>query len=387
MAFLAEVEPPEIAAPATKVLNTVRIDGTDLRRISESTLRPAWSPDGASIAFGVQIPQSARVYVARLDRLNTREVTKPARYRRIYDLSWSSDGSEIRFVAMRVNPPRDGPGEAFKSIHVIEADRSSGRILAKLPGHSSIAWPPDDSRIAVFAHPRNTSRGSYPDSNELLYTIATDGSDVRVLMRVGIGGLVAENSNCRGSHDDPLSCGEGFVVREPRRNPGLVFDCQILIKSRNALAGVNVPLLWNSDIPISDWVGVKILGDPLRVRGLSIPNELGYLDEWSALSLDENSLTGAIPPGLGRLTKSRQLHLRGNGLSGSIPPELGSLSNLKYLSLARNQLTGDVPSELGGLANLESLGLDRNKITGCIPREILSLPSLKVFNHDGLAPC
>ena len=322
-------------------------------------------------------------------------------------------------MAMRVNPPRDGPGEAFKSIHVIEADRSSGRILAKLPGHSSIAWPPDDSRIAVFAHPRNTSRGSYPDSNELLYTIATDGSDVRVLMRVGIGGLVAENSNCRGSHDDPLSCGEGFVVREPKRNPGLVFDCQILIKSRNALAGVNVPLLWNSDIPISDWVGVNIFGDPLRVRGLSIPgslagtippqseyldalkflnimdgrlsgsipNELGYLDELSALSLDENSLTGAIPPGLGRLTKSRQLHLRGNGLSGSIPPELGSLANLKYLSLARNQLTGDVPSELGGLANLESLGLDRNKIAGCIPREILSLPSLKVFNHDGLAPC
>ena len=393
VAFLAEVEPTEIAAPAIKVLHTVRVDGTDLRRISESTLRPAWSPDGSSIAFGIQVPQSARVYVSRADGSNSREVTKPARYRRIYDLSWSPDGSEIRFVGERVGPSARGEEERVKGIYAVSADGLRDRVLAKLSQLHPVAWSPDDSRIAIFVHSRNTARGSYPDSNELLYTIASDGSEIRILMRVGICGLVAENSNWRESHDDLLSCADGFVVREPKRNPGLVFDCQILIKSRNALAGVNAPLLWNSDIPISDWVGVKILGDPLRVRRLSIPgslagtippqlgyldalkflnmmdgrlsgsipNELGCLDELSALSLDENSVTGAIPPGLGRLTKLRQLHLRGNGSSGGIPPELGNLANLNYLGPARNQLTGDVPSELGGLANLESLGLDRDK--------------------------
>ena len=425
VAFLAEVEPTEIAAPAIKVLHTVRVDGTDLRRISESTLRPAWSPDGASIAFGIQVPQSARAYVSRADGSNSREVTKPARYRRIYDLSWSPDGSEIRFVGERVGPSAGGEEERVKGIYAVSADGLRDRVLPKLSQLHPVAWSPDDSRIAVFAHPRNTRIPQYSNDNVLLYSMAADGSDVRVLVRRGVGGLAAEHSGWRESQADRLACSMGFVVPGPEKNPGLVHDCEALIRARNTLGGNDGPLLWNAEKSIFHWPGVEVNGDPPRVRvvsfsglsggytrlpgtlspelgdleelehltfsrvGLSgpIPDKLGNLNKLVSLSLNHNRLSGPIPPAFGNLEALKGLFLNRNILTGSIPPELGDISSLEYLNLTRNRLTGPIPPELAKLANLQELALSGNQLTGCIPRGLLVNSSPRVFNHDGLGPC
>lgn len=174
-------------------------------------------------------------------------------------------------------------------------------------------------------------------------------------------------------------------------------DCKALIRGRNALAGEDLPLLWNAGTPISDRVG----GDPPRVRGLSfyrsrdefnplsgtLPPQLRDLGELEYLELVDMQLAGTIPPELGNLSKLVSLSLNRSGLSGSIPPELGRLASLESLYLGIDQLTGRIPPELGLLARLASLDLKRNKLTGCIPRELTLSPTLRGIGHDGLEPC
>ena len=425
LAFLAQERIPGKEHAFKKVLYTVGADGAGLRRLSESTVRPAWSPDGARLAFGVEEDQGARIYTASPEGADIREVSQPGRYRHVSDLSWSPNGSEIRFVAARVGPPGEGGKEPVNGVHAIRVDGSGDRIVVQLPELYPVAWSLDDTRIAVYVQPKRLHHPDGPGSNVLLYSMAPDGSDVRSLVRRGLGGLVADHSGWRDIDDGLLSCSAGYVVPKPEKNPGLVQDCKALIRGRNALAGHDVPLLWNADTPISDWVGVEVGGDPPRVRGLAfyrssdelnplsgtippqlgdleeleylelvdmqlggtIPPELGNLSKLGSLSLNRSGLSGSIPPELGNLSSLERLDLHWNGLSGSIPPELGSLTNLESLYLGTNQLTGSIPPELGQLPRLASLDLKRNEITGCIPRELTLSPTLRGISHEGLEPC
>ena len=55
-----------------------------------------------------------------------------------------------------------------------------------------MAWSPDGARLAVLVRPFASSRG-FPWSNVFLYTVAADGSELRVLVREGPEGeLVVE---------------------------------------------------------------------------------------------------------------------------------------------------------------------------------------------------
>ena len=428
LAFLSRERIADGSEHYRTVLYTVGSDGNDLRKISASNLRPAWSPTGARLAFGAQSTRraNARLYTARSDGSELQEVVPPGSYRNIIDLSWSPDGSEVRFAGMRLRSPERDDGMPLVGIHVVRTDGSSERTIAKLLGSQHIAWSPDETRIAVFIYPWGLRGGNYIPgfgSNVALYTVAADGSDMRVLARRSIGGtIVAEHGDWRDERVDLSVCVDGFVVPESDKNPGLVRDCDTLLQSRSTLAGKDAPLLWDSRRPISKWTGVKVEGDPPRVQKLSfdntvdilrgtIPPQLGNLDELRFLTfktagmsgpippelgnltnlvglyLRFNGISGRIPSALGNLTNLRYLDLRQNALSGNIPPELGKLTNLKTGYFSQNQLAGSIPSELGMLTRLESLGLKQNDLTGCIPKGLTLSPTLRDISHDGLPPC
>ena len=135
------------------------------------------------------------------------------------------------------------------------------------------------------------------------------------------------------------------VVSEPHANPGLVNDCEALLRSRNTLDGI-ANLDWNEKQSISQWEGVIVRGDPPRVE---------------RLVLSTKNLTGAIPKELGELTALEELDLSHNKLSGKIPPEMAGLRNLTYLSIQGNSLNGCVPIELSELWVKRS-GLERCEI-------------------------
>ena len=93
----------------------------------------------------------------------------------------------------------------------------------------------------------------------------------------------------------------------------------------------------------TEWEGVTLGGEPLRVHELKLER-----------------MNGVLPPELGQLSELRHLEIRGVGskesrhigfrLSGGIPAEIGNLQNLEVLDLSGNFLTGFIPVELSGLA-------------------------------------
>ena len=270
-------------------------------------------------------------------------------------------------------------------------------------------WSPDGSWIAVrqFA-----MRGEY-DSAYAVSVMTRSGTDVTILAEGDFASTIRW-------YTPPLpaaACSAGVVVPEPEASPGLVQDCETLVRAIGRL--VDRPaweaLGWNADTPIEEWSRVTVGGDPPRIRELMleqsgltgipgelrklqmlevldltfnefaglIPPELGKLSMLKILDLSVNWLTGPIPPELGKLTMLEELDLYHNYLTGPIPPELGELILLKGLGLSANNLTGPIPPELGKLAMLESLSLEGNELSGCVPVEF---PDLWVRRSD-LARC
>ena len=378
---------------------TVRPDGSDLMRISEALSSPSWSPDGERIAFTKpHDDDGVGLYTIAADGSDARLVTVMQGNSGPWSPSWSPSGAEILVSCGTV------------CIINVEDGSLVGQSPISLHDGNVPTWSPDGSRIAVLM----AQQFPFPNGSIVLYTMARDGTDLRVLVRGGRS-LVAENSGWQDIDAGIASCSEGFVVSEPEKNPGLVKDCEILTGMRDTLAGEslwmpydrhidwrlprrrdpgNVVLNWSPGTPIEQWTGVTIedVCNPtssLRM-GICLPRVTGLDFKHQAdihYGLNYTFLTGTIPPDLGSLVHLRTLRLSGdpywnhwsaNGLlSGSIPTELGSLANLRVLDLSHNQLTGDIPAALGRLPNLQGLSLNGNELTGGIPPELGDLTELQ----------
>ena len=384
------------------LIYVVGADGSGVRELGQARGQPAWSPDGRSLAF-LRLSQDGLVglIVAAANGSEERtvfSVSSDSLYQDVWpygrdylsDITWSPDGSQVRFVATQLVPSGHDSLREVTGMHAAGADGSGSRMLAELEYPGSTAWSPSDSRIAVHVNRLLLARGYSP--GVALYSVASDGSDMRVLARQGAR-LVAEHSGWQDLSDDIAACSDGRLVSNPRKNLGLVQDCETLIGIRDTLAGENVVLSWSADVPMANWREVGVKGDPPRVRTLasvlgskklrgSIPPEVANLTELEALELLSGDLTGAIPPELGNLTKLWSLILYQNYLSGDIPPELGRLRNLERLNLGDNMLSGSIPPQLGNLTSLESLQLEDNRLTGEIPSELGKIVNLKYLSLD-----
>jgi hypothetical protein len=190
-----------------------------------------------------------------------------------------------------------------------------------------------------------------------------DGTDVRLLVRsYRDGALHVVNPPQPETPVDVIICSFTRVVPEPWANPGLVQDCETLLRMRDRLSG-SAPLNWNIDTPIRRWEGVMLGGSPLRVH---------------RLTLDYDRMPGTLPPELGQLIELRRLDLAGgiypaSRLAGTLPPELGNLTKLESLKIGPNFLSGSIPPELGGLFHLQTLEIGPNFLSGCVPEGLSRL--------------
>ena len=303
------------------IIYAIRPDGSGLTELGDAASTPAWSPDSARIAFIEEGSGTRRLYTMNPDGGDQRELGSVERDGAWYgQLSWSPDGLSILYG---VSEARNDPRAPIVVVTVDNTEPGSAGEPLSL-GRGVAAWSPDGSRIAVHV--------ISDDSDVVLYTVARDGSDKHVLVR-GDDRLVAVHSDWRDVSGDIAACSAGYVVPEPEKNPGLVQDCETLLRLRDPLAGDAI-LNWSAAVPMytampmADWEGVVIKGSPPRVVGLSLS------------SLDPVPLSGIIPPEIGNFTELEWISLHSNSLTGSIPAELSNLTNLKELRLSFNRLGG-----------------------------------------------
>ena len=407
-------------------LVVVSLDGTQRQRLTATRIyesHPAWSPDGAHIAYVADADPhskvSSRLYLMQADGANRRRLKGDFDFVANQPPAWSPDG---RWLA--VTGASDTGGRF--ALHLVSIE-SGGDFVRLSDAVSGASWSPDGQRLA-FAK---------PDGAEVaLYTIAADGSDARRLativgwqQRPGRQGRIPTQAWINTVAWSPdgskilYSCGAlEICVVTPDGTPVSAAPLSGVLAawSPDGLriatlsaeyaplvqtmapdgSDVRVLVMRHEDGPIA--LGPRPLEGPVDVTGCAdgraVPQpeaNPGLVRDCETLLVVQARLAGA-----GRLDwatdrpitewegvvlgdwplRVRRLTLVARGLTGVIPPELTQLTQLARLDLSQNILGGVIPPELGALSELRVLNLYWNLLGGAIPVELAELTKLEDLN-------
>ncbi len=149
----------------------IDVNASQEKRLTDSPgldIFPAWSPDGARIAFTSGRDGNWELYIMDSDGAHQRRLTRTPEDEGVP--AWSPDGEKIAYVTDPINDPQ---------IHLMNADGTGREWL--VDGNWP-TWSPDGERIAITV---------YPGGAEQLAVIDADGTDEHRLT----GGLLATRPN------------------------------------------------------------------------------------------------------------------------------------------------------------------------------------------------
>jgi Tol biopolymer transport system component len=147
------------------VLYVINVDGDGLRKLSdhpgEEQRSPAWSPDGAWIAYAAFEPDvsAPNIYMVRPDGSDRRQLTN-GEFPAFYEYpSWSPDSTQLVYHFHL--------GYGAKQIGRVNVDGSGQTVITEGPTDNDYpVWSPDGTRIAFK---------SERDGNREIYVMQADG--------------------------------------------------------------------------------------------------------------------------------------------------------------------------------------------------------------------
>ena len=190
-----------------KEIYVVREDGTDLVRIGHSNAPPTWSPFDGKLTYATfksNYPEDSQFEICVVNPDGSDVESLFGYYESgpygsiIKQVDWSPDGEELLFVT-----------SGRSGVHVVRADGSGDRTVYRdwenfyWPEHprDELTWPllakwsPDGSRIGILVPPQYWSNeGKRQLSLGRVFTVAPDGSDLKVLAEVRNGRFEAPGS-------------------------------------------------------------------------------------------------------------------------------------------------------------------------------------------------
>ena len=203
--------------------------GGEPRRLTDGHWRdtsPAWSPDGASIAYLSDRDGKPQIWVRRLDSAADRRITRLEEPP--LSVAWSPDGKSLAFTARRAEAP---PAPAWASAAILPLLRRpaarvqlfvipaaggtvrayplgalDGNLSGALDIHGEPAWMPDGQSILVSAAPPPDAAHALEGGE--IYTVRTTSGERRQITRHP------------GPDEAPVASPDGsriaWIAREPK---------------------------------------------------------------------------------------------------------------------------------------------------------------------------
>lgn len=171
-------------------IHTIAADGSDRRKVTDRGKRtfdeePAWSPDGATIAFARQNLQdeTLAIWLVNRDGSGLRRLTPDAPITESGP-TWSPDGARIAFSTHDYDERRD---RVTASLVSVRADGSDRQVVHSETGRAIVffadpAWSPKGDQILFTRHVFGDDFFEDSPAPELLATPAAPGGGARRLV-------------------------------------------------------------------------------------------------------------------------------------------------------------------------------------------------------------
>ena len=255
------------------------ITGEAFRYVSHHLTAPMWSSDGALIAFSVEEPNDAKdwnddeqgLYIVKSDgSWYHKAFSWPIASNRYNPISIPSWSPKDDILAFAVNSPEEN------GIYLVHPDGSAPIEIVENYAGDQLVWSPDGQEIlsshGFAVRPDGTGlRQIFPpglsgwvswsrDGNKI--AISTEDGRLIIVNRDGTGLRRLVHSNYKGevllsdSQEEMKALDVSICIREatllkpvipePYANPGLVNDCEALLRSAITLDGI-ANLDWTKD--------------------------------------------------------------------------------------------------------------------------------------------